>query len=209
LIDPAGFKDRPKEPLGVAAFALALPSPAFMAERLEATRPVLRAGSTRIIPVLAGVTFQESSMPRVVPATTAPQPAILPQLAPDASVAVVTNAGAVQAPLVILGQPATQAVPDSGTTPAEVFYPAPVYTSVVVLNPPERQTTRPKPKPKPDPAPEQPPKPSKLPLGQGTSGTPASASSPPPRREPPPDAPPNQKPKPFEETKHDASGRQQ
>jgi len=50
LIDPAGFQDRPKDPLGAAAFALALPSPAFPAGRLDAVRPVLRAGSTRVAP---------------------------------------------------------------------------------------------------------------------------------------------------------------
>ena len=47
VIDPAGFKARPKDPLGVAVFALALPSPAFPASRLEATRPALRVGATR------------------------------------------------------------------------------------------------------------------------------------------------------------------
>jgi hypothetical protein len=55
-IDPAGFTDRPREPLGVAVFALALPSPALVASRLDATRPVLRAGSTAVNPVLPGVT---------------------------------------------------------------------------------------------------------------------------------------------------------
>ncbi|HEY1341226.1 MAG TPA: FecR family protein, partial [Bryobacteraceae bacterium] len=58
VIDPAGFTARPKEALGAAVFALALPSPTFPPSRLEATRPVLRAGSTRVTPVLPGVTFQ-------------------------------------------------------------------------------------------------------------------------------------------------------
>src|SRR5437588_6028748 len=57
-IDPAGFTARPKEPLQAAAFALALPSPAYLASRLDALRPELRAGSTRIVPRLDGVTFQ-------------------------------------------------------------------------------------------------------------------------------------------------------
>jgi hypothetical protein len=57
-IDPAGFSTRPQEPLATAVFAAALPSPAFPATRLEAPRPVLRAGSTRIVPVLNGVTFE-------------------------------------------------------------------------------------------------------------------------------------------------------
>ncbi len=52
-IDPAGFTARPRDPLAVATFALALPSPAFVASRLDATRPVLRAGSTRVAPCCA------------------------------------------------------------------------------------------------------------------------------------------------------------
>ena len=67
MIDPAGFKDRPKEPLGVAVFALALPSPAFLASRLEATRPLLRVGATRVQAVIPGTTLpghQRSSAAR-------------------------------------------------------------------------------------------------------------------------------------------------
>jgi hypothetical protein len=215
VIDPAGFKDRPKEPLGVAAFALALPSPAFAAERLDAARPVLRAGSTRITPFLTGVTYQESQIPRVVAATAGAQPATLSPVAPDPQpVALVTNAGAVQSPVVILSQPALQPVPDSVAAPAEVFYPAPVYTSIIVVNPPERQPAPPR--RKPDPAPQQPAQPSKVPpttsrppLAQGSPNPPASPGAPPVRREPPPDAPPIQKPRPFDEAKHDTSGHQQ
>ena len=61
VIDPAGFQDRPKEPLGVAVFALALPSPAFPASRLEAVRPMLRVGYTHVSPVIPGTTFQDSN----------------------------------------------------------------------------------------------------------------------------------------------------
>ena len=58
-IDPAGFKDRPKEALTAAAFVLSLPSPAFVTSRLDAVRPVVKAGSTRIVPSLRGVSFQD------------------------------------------------------------------------------------------------------------------------------------------------------
>lgn len=76
VIDPAGFSARPKDPLAAAAFALALPSPAFPASRLDATRPVLRAGSTRITPLLRGVSYED-------PAGDFPQPP--PQMPPRAA----------------------------------------------------------------------------------------------------------------------------
>jgi FecR protein len=65
VIDPAGLAERPKEALKAAAFVAALPSPAFDASRLDATRPVTRAGSTRIRPVLPGVTYQGDEPPIV------------------------------------------------------------------------------------------------------------------------------------------------
>jgi hypothetical protein len=182
VIDPAGFKDRPKEPLGVAAFTLALPSPAFAATRLEAARPVLRAGSTRVVPVLAGVTFQENVMPRqaaaAVPVAAPPEPSPAPV---DAPVAVVTNAGAVQAPLVIVNQPQ----PEPPSAPAEVYYPVPVYTGVVVVNPPERDTGPPRRRRDPAPPPAQ--VPAKPPAAQNQTAP--VLSSPPPRREAEPPKP--------------------
>ena len=119
-IDPAGFKDRPKEPLGVAVFAVALPSPAFPASRLEATRPVLRVGATRIQAVVPGTTF---------PDTTEVPPPPLP-LPP----AIITNPASDGPPTVSSGPP-----PDPGPPgpPMQVIYPVPVYTGIIVLNPPE------------------------------------------------------------------------
>jgi len=184
VIDPAGFQDRPKEPLGVAAFALALPSPAFAAARLDAVRPTLRAGSTRVTPVLTGVTFQEAALPRA--AITSPNPQ--PDLPPDAPqpVAVVTNAGGVQAPVVVVTQPTAP------EPPPEVFYPAPVYTAVIVMDPPER-VAPPKRKPNPPPSttPPSPPADPKPPIAQKTTNAPPVV-----RREPPPDAPPVKQPEP-------------
>jgi hypothetical protein len=66
-IDPAGLAERPKEPLKAMAFTAALPSPAFEASRLDALRPATRAGSTRILPELQGVTYEGDDLP------TAPQ----------------------------------------------------------------------------------------------------------------------------------------
>lgn len=120
-IDPAGFKDRPKEPLGVAVFALALPSPAFLASRLEATRPVLRVGATRIHPSIPGTTFQDTS--EVPPPAPPPMPP-----------AVGTNPASDAPPMVSPGPPPDQGPPGP---PMQVIYPVPVYTGIVVLNPPE------------------------------------------------------------------------
>jgi len=82
-IDPAGFKDRPKEALTAAVFTLSLPSPAFVTARLDAVRPVVKAGSTRIVPSLKGVSFQDfgDAPPeeplRTIVITPAPPPAVV------------------------------------------------------------------------------------------------------------------------------------
>jgi hypothetical protein len=117
-IDPLGFQNRPKDPLSVAFFALALPSPAFPASRLEATRPVLRVGATRLQAVIPGTTFPDGNEvppPEPPPAATDPTPD--PPMDPGPA-----------------GPP-----PDPGPPgpPMQVIYPAPAYTGIVVLNPPE------------------------------------------------------------------------
>jgi len=110
-IDPAGFTGRPKDPLLAATFTLALPSPALLASRLDATRPELRAGSTRVMPVLDGVTFQSAPAPTIV-ITNPPAPP----------------------PVVVITPPPDP--PDPQTTPVAVAYPVPVYTGILV-NPPD------------------------------------------------------------------------
>ena len=120
-IDPAGFQDRPKEPLGTAVFALALPSPAFPASRLEAVRPMLRVGYTRVSPVIPGTTYQDPN--------DIPPPPQQPPMPP----ATVENPASSAPPVVGSGAP-----PDPGPgPPVQVIYPVPVYTGIVVLNPPE------------------------------------------------------------------------
>jgi hypothetical protein len=138
-IDPAGFKDRPKEPLGVAVFALALPSPAFPASRLEATRPMLRVGATRVQAVIPGTTLPDTND-------------VPPPTAPTMPPAVVTNPGADGPPTVAAGPPGP---------PMQVIYPVPVYTGIVVLNPPEH----------PDYS-------RRNPNSQGSKGTPIPATTP-------------------------------
>ena len=60
VIDPAGFTARPKEPLAVAVFAAALPSPAFPAAKLDILRPIV-AARTRVAPAVEGGTFESAS----------------------------------------------------------------------------------------------------------------------------------------------------
>jgi hypothetical protein len=121
VIDPAGFQSRPKDPLGVATFALALPSPPLVASRLEATRPVLRVGATRVQAVIPGTTFSDAN----------PETSDVPPPEPPAAV---TNPDSDATPVVSPGPP-----PDPGPPgpPMQVIYPAPSYTGIVVVNPPE------------------------------------------------------------------------
>jgi hypothetical protein len=124
VIDPVGFSARPKEPLGVATFALALPSPAFLASRLEAVRPALRVGATKpIVPVVPGTGFQDADL------TQAPPPPPPQQMPP----AVVTNP-ADDGPPVVQPGPVDSGPPGP---PMQVIYPVPVYTGIVVINPPD------------------------------------------------------------------------
>jgi len=122
-IDPAGFSTRPKEPLATAAFVAALPSPAFPAARLDATRPLLRAGSTRIVPVLEGVTFAGSTDP-----VDPPPPEKPPASAPVAD----ASAQPAEQPVTIVNAPA-----DAGTPPDS---PVPVYTGIIIVLPPQSKT---------------------------------------------------------------------
>jgi FecR protein len=79
-IDPAGFKDPPKEPLKAATFVAALPSPAFPASRLDALRPLVSVNGLRVMP--EGSSQPSASIDR------APQPTVIvtpPASAPETS----------------------------------------------------------------------------------------------------------------------------
>jgi hypothetical protein len=166
-IDPTGFTTRPKEPLATASFVLALPSPAFIAARLQATRPPLRAGSTRIVPMISGVTYEQTTVAQSrAPAPPPPEHPAPPQPGvPD-------NA---PPPMVVT-------VPqDQG--PMEIFYPVPVYTGVVIINPPDHNRDysrrRPQPPAAAPPAQAQEPPPSRTttrPVPQPTAPPPVPVS---------------------------------
>jgi hypothetical protein len=110
LIDPAGFTGRPKDPLAVARFVLALPSPAFAASRLDAVRPVQRSGGARVTPAKTGVTYDP------------------PAPAPDTSPSAAGGPG-----------PADPANPSADPPPA-VSPPPPLdvaYSGIIMMNPAE------------------------------------------------------------------------
>ena len=112
LIDPTHFDARPKEPLRVAAFTLALPSPALPALRLEATRPVLASSRTQVLPAVTGAAFETGS-------DAEPSPA--PPLSPGAPAVVV-----------VVPPPAGPAAPAAPQDPPVVVNPL----SVILLTPP-------------------------------------------------------------------------
>ena len=72
-----GFHRPAQEPPACSSVHPALPSPAFAASRLDATRPELRAGSTRVVPVLDGVTFQNTPAPSIVVMNPPPLPPVV------------------------------------------------------------------------------------------------------------------------------------
>jgi outer membrane biosynthesis protein TonB len=145
MVDPAGFTARPKDPLAAAPFTAALPSPAFLAARLDAVRPVLRAGSTRLAPVIPGVTFQDDS-------DTFAAPPAAPEPAPPAEA---------QGPEV------------TPPPPEQVIEQVPVYAGIVVVRPPRndkppaqpvRASVQPSPQPPPPKQRPRPEPPRRIPL---------------------------------------------
>ena len=116
VIDPFGFTGRPQDPLRTAAFLTALPSPPFQASRLDATRPLVQAGSTRVAPILPGVTYQSEELPVH---TYQPTAVVLNPPPPP--------------PVVIVENPPA---PPPEVVPELVPYPVAVYSGIVMGNPP-------------------------------------------------------------------------
>lgn len=77
-IDPAGFRDVPKEPLKAATFVAALPSPALPPSRLDALRPSVSVNALRVLPEPA-----EPAQPASARIERAPQPAVIATPAPQ------------------------------------------------------------------------------------------------------------------------------
>jgi hypothetical protein len=113
-----------------AVFVIAPPSPAVDNARRGMVRPALRAGSTRVVPILPGVTYTRSGPPPEL-AAVPDNPPVPPQLPVPPSPANAT-----------LVQPLQPSPPVQ--EPAEVYYPAPVYTGIIVVNPPEIEVGHPR-----------------------------------------------------------------
>ena len=166
-IDPASFTPRPQEPLATAVFTQALPSPPFPAARLDAFRPPLRAGSTHAISVLSEGAFEGPPEPRVEA-----QQGVQPN--PAASDASYSNGPLAAPPMAIVETSPAE-------VPVEVDVAVPVYTGIIVVNPPGYRA----------PPPRNPSKPVATPAS-GSSGD----SVPPPHtpRQPKPKIPEPEKP---------------
>ena len=184
-IDPGQPVARPREPLATASFVPALPSPALAAARFDAKRPVLRAGSTRIVPSLAGVAYDQVStaaappMEARAPAPPPPPPAGYPREQPPP-------------PVVIVETPP----PSEPPPPPEIYYPAPVYTGIVVVNPPERHRERPRPRPQQPPVQQPQPKPAATPPPAPPEAPAARGGAPVRHPERPPEPPRAERPAP-------------
>jgi hypothetical protein len=173
-IESAPLSSRAAEALKELAFVTALPSPAFAASRLQAVRPVLRAGSTRVVPMIDGVTYDDS-----------PQPATVALPGPG------MNTGAGDAAVM---EPPPAAYPPP--QPVDVIYTAP--PEIVIVNPPDHPDRGRRPRPvRPDPpAPPRPnPEPTEILPRAGGSGRQEPVVHRPPVIAP---APPRPNPEPTE-----------
>jgi hypothetical protein len=160
-IDPAGFTTRPRDPLATAVFAQALPSPPFPATRLDAFRPPLRTSSAYFVSLVSDSVFE------VAPARAETQPGAAP------SDAAYTNGALAASPVTIVNAPPVE-------VPVEVDVPVPVYTGIIVVNPPGY----------PAPASKNPPK-SVAPPASGSNG---GSNTPPPHTPSKPKLPDPDKP---------------
>jgi hypothetical protein len=126
-IDPAGFRSRPKDPLSTAAFAVELPALPLFPARLDFMGAVMRAGTVRLAPILPATRSVEEA--RVSRPPEIAQPPVRYAPPPE--------------------QPAYVVVPGPAPEPVVETYYVPVYTGVVVMNPPERKDPHHKKPPKP------------------------------------------------------------
>jgi len=127
VIDPAGFKTPPDDPLRVAEFAVAPPSPVFPPSRLEALRPTLKAGSTRVRPVISGVTYGSDPEPQEPPREEPPRE-------PPPNPAETTGQ-----PTVVIVNPAAAPPAETQPDPGVWVYPVPVLAGIFTYTPPQEQ----------------------------------------------------------------------
>jgi hypothetical protein len=126
-IDPAGFGEPPKDPLAAAKFLDALPSPPISSDRLEYVRSLDRPGLIRLSPSLPPMEHPRMSAPERSQPVTRQAPPPAPARPP------------VPQPVIVMG-PAPEPI-------VETYYLAPIYTGIIIMNPPEKKPPK---KKKPD-----------------------------------------------------------
>ena len=119
-IDPSGFVAIPKDPLAATSFSDWLPSPRLSVDRLEFVRSPERAGLIRVSPTTPTVLPPEPERSRPVT-----------QAAPPAPVTASMSRRPVVEQRVV-----TAPVPEPIY---EIYYVAPIYTGIIVMNPPEKE----------------------------------------------------------------------
>ena len=124
-IDPAGFMAVPKDPLTATSFSDWLPSPRLSLDRLEFVRSPERAGTIRMSPSTAPAERWVSAEPeRSRPVTQSmPQPTVAASMPRRQVVEQQMAAAPAPAPAPIY----------------ETYYVAPVYTGIIIMNPPEKE----------------------------------------------------------------------
>ena len=131
-IDGSGFATPTTEQFKTAFFVPALPSPAFLPARLDAQRPVIQVGSTRVVPSVPGVTFGDTGPSDLM--TNPPADAPLPQPVSDAGIATPPD-GVYPVPAVIAPTFDTQVYIGSAAPPRPTYSPRPA------ANPPASHPT--------------------------------------------------------------------
>jgi hypothetical protein len=120
-IDPAGFAATPKDPLAAAAFLESLPSPRVMRDRVEYERAQDRPGVIRLSAILPpGDHSRQAETERSQPVTRAAPPSPVSRQVVQQTI--------------FVAQPAPP--PE---TIVETYYVAPIYTGIIVMNPPEKK----------------------------------------------------------------------
>ncbi len=121
-IDPRGFAEPPKDPLVVAAFLEALPSPRLRQERLEFVRDPDRAAVIRLAPSSSPADRWVGPQPDRVQPVTQAQPALWSM-----------RAAMPPLPVIVMQEaPARELI-------AETYYVSPIYAGIIVMNPPEKK----------------------------------------------------------------------
>jgi hypothetical protein len=82
VIDPSGFTGRPRDPVAATTFALALPSPALAASRLDAVRPYRRGLNANIRPAFDTVPYDRTQPTAGNPAPQQPPVVVVTDPAP-------------------------------------------------------------------------------------------------------------------------------